>query len=50
VKFERRRAIMKYNKSTVNKIIAALADGQGRVAAEGGGDLLSSLLCVAGEI
>ena len=24
---------MKYNKSTVNKIIAALADGQGRVAA-----------------
>lgn len=33
MKFERRRAIMKYNKSTINKIIAALADGQGRVAA-----------------
>ena len=24
---------MKYNKSTVNKILTALADGQGRVAA-----------------
>ena len=36
---------MKYNKSTVNKIIAALADGQGRVAAAKGANISFETFC-----